>query len=270
MFPDVHSLLQRGPCVMHALSEGCEISIDPAERLHATMRVEMRSTGAGTTFVPASNRVFCQQLRAAHKVRTGIDPSEVKLAVADNSKDADDDLATGSSSANKSRTGVGLNPRLAWQNHKLKAFKQRVAPHRALTDQERAGFYANCKDEWESIMTPDEKKAWQLIDDAARIQRKTSIVAAESAQKKEFKPVWGAPITSSRFPVPMQHIVDMYKATSARDRSLAARHDPTLVIAGSSPSLVVEPDPALSSIFGCSHEKTYANSQCQRGFTPPL
>ena len=139
-FPNAHDMLERVPDVMHALAVSTPISIDPTERSHAQFRLDVRSTGKAANFTAAANRVWCEQLRAEHERRSGADPAKAPF-------DGHVPLPTPGSGGDvvaadqPPKRRKGGNARVQWQNFKLQQYKQRVAPSRALTDDELEAFY---------------------------------------------------------------------------------------------------------------------------------
>ena len=128
LYPTRHALLEHAPAVMRALDGGSEVCIDSTERLHASLRLELRSTGAASSFAVGANRLMCSQLRAAHQQLTECDPAVLPLP----------SLAEETVRPRSKSTGCGGNPKLEFRNHKLKTHKAMVAAEKPLTQHQLA------------------------------------------------------------------------------------------------------------------------------------
>lgn len=150
--PNLMLLLEIAPKIMKALDVGSQIAIDRTERSHASLRVDLRSTGVAANFADSVNRFFCQQLRAEHLAAGGEDPA-TKCRLESASSAAVLELPVPEPSAKRPRAGG--NPRQECFNFKFHAYKARVAPHRALTPDEMARFRDRFEVLWTEKMTPE-------------------------------------------------------------------------------------------------------------------
>ena len=91
------------------------------ERSHASMRLELRSTGSGKNATSCANRLLVQQAATQHESRWGSPLSALPR------KEQPDPPTK------KSRT-TGGSAFMEFRNHKMKTAKRLMAPHRRLTD----------------------------------------------------------------------------------------------------------------------------------------
>ena len=172
-FPTVSSLLQGGAAIVGVWSKTAYVSIDLCERFHAHMRLDLRSDTRARSFTRSSNRSFCEQVKAEHIRRGGLDPGCMTLRQL-----IGEDLATALKGVGRSKkeggspgaSGSGGNPRMAWRNHALAAFKQQIAPDRKLTPEELQQFEAESRRKWQKMATP-EVAAWRSVSEGQRLER---------------------------------------------------------------------------------------------------
>ena len=243
------------PHVLKSLSEGTRISIDFSERMHAQMRIDLRTTGRTRSATASTNRVLCQQVRAEHLRITGEDiahhaqlPSGGLAGVAPNAIVLHD----GPSRIPSVRGG---NPEMEWRNNKMAAFKQRRAPDRALTGDELLQFRQQCQ-KWHEV-TEVEKENWARIWRASLNGRRAAHAAAAPAvpHRADCKGLWGCAAKGP--PVSLASLVTEHKQTESSIRRCRAFNDPMLVVSSPMPPRVADVpkkdhDPVM---FGCAAEK---------------
>ena len=156
-----------GPKVMRAVSEGSEISVDKCERLHATMRADLRSTARAKNTTGTCNRVFCGQVRNSHMDRSGSDPVECppRPPAANGNGSASSEQAgnpEGVQVGHQAERRRGRRPRLAFQNSKLQSYKKVVSPNQPLSPEQLSRFYAQCAREWDELSEAGQEHWWHM------------------------------------------------------------------------------------------------------------
>ena len=125
----------------------------------------------------------------------------------------------------------GGNARVQWQNFKLQQYKQRVAPSRALTDDELEAFYRKCERQWTEAGM-EEKQAWTDIWKGRPAPEGQIVVQPEGLQQT-FQKVWALGEASRFLPVPAASLVEQHRQKTFRERRALAEHDPDLLVRSS-------------------------------------
>lgn len=241
--PNPSALREEAPAVLDALSLGTRLSIDFCERLHAQVRLDLRSSGRARSATASANRVICQQARKLHAQRTGVDPAKPQLAAgAKGTQSALAIVGSGTepeggvlvSASAKHAPKKGGNPFLEWRNSKLATFKTLRAPSRRLTSQELADFNEKCKREW-PLVSAKEREQWGMVwraSAAQRAQRRAEEASGtEKVQREDHEAsqvLWrgGDPL----WPIPLRGIVAEHQRTK-RGGGAKTFDDPALVVA---------------------------------------
>ena len=161
--PSAEALVGSAHLCVTPWAESVFLAIDSTERSHATMRLDVRSTGVARNFTQTSNRVMCQQLGAEHRRRDGEVPC-LKHWQAQGPPSPNDGqsaqalplVACGDEPTPKLRKRSGMNPYLEYLNHKMATFKSLFAPGRDLSQDERGKVLQTC--ERDSVAMSDVSK----------------------------------------------------------------------------------------------------------------
>ena len=244
----VEALLVLAPHIMRSLDAGSAIAIDLTERAHASLRVDLRSTGTAANFAAGINRFFCQQLRAEHQSRCGEDPAAAPPPLAG--------AGAAAQPPESKRRRVGGNARMECHNHKLRAHKQRVAPDRSLTAAELAEFEDKFNTQWNQ-MDLEEQAAWEMVWTGSKIQRRAEAVVARDAivQERGFSALWGASGAAAATPVPPAMLVDKHQHIPSAERRAMASRAPQQTVGNDCQELLPEETIRVHSLCGCVAEK---------------
>lgn len=255
---NVHSLMSEGAHILSALNAGSAISIDPTERLHAQLRVEIRSTGRGKSLTPCANRVLCQQTRAEHQRRFGTDVARASLVL--DREGNRTQIAPIADDPPPAPSGMrGGSARLSWQNHKLATLKRTRAADRPLSQEELSEFRLRCEEQWQAV-TPEEKEQWQLVwrgEQAQRLARRQAphgAIVDDNAGVPKAKPtnLWRSSTeASSTTLVPLESIVAEHQKADHSSRRSRARHDPALTVLDSAVGRRVSCSADMTALVGC-------------------
>lgn len=253
-YPGDEALLRSGSHLLKALADSPFISVDKSERLHASMRVDLRSTGRARCFTTSSDRIVCQEVRAEHQTRSGVDPSKA-LVSSGTSRRRGSEAASAVVDAKPDQRARATRggARMVWQNHKMSAFKAAVAPARPLTNTERKRVQDRCSEEWPALPA-EEKAMWEQIalgDRWAALSQAPPLAAGPPAP---FVPLWGqGPEADRGYAVPPSEIAAEWHRLGSDKRRRVVHEDPALRVAG-----VVEARSHGTShldIFGCGASK---------------
>lgn len=179
-YPSPADLMTHAPAVLETWARECILSIAHSERANALFRRACHSDTQGSSATYASNRVACQQLRAAFLDRGGKDPLKKPLV---------DKVAEPTSKSK--RTGVGGSAFLSFYNAKMRAFKQLRSPRRPMTDALRAEAHEAIGREWAEVKEdPERYRVWLEL----KRQGGSAALIADRGQHEAqiaFRPLWG-------------------------------------------------------------------------------
>ena len=164
--PDAPTVMHSGAKLVQAWAQGSYVGIDISERTHAKMWQSVKSGGRGRTFVSAANRLVCAELRETHMARGGRDPALLdvtSLEEAGRAQGASPETERGAAGAAGGRRNTsGLNPYLAYRNHRFHMSKVALRPGETMTPEAMQSLEANCSSDWAG-MTEAEKQPWVRI-----------------------------------------------------------------------------------------------------------
>lgn len=253
--PSVDSLLgAKGQTLLRAFGDTRFLAIDFSERAHAQQRLDLRSGGRARRFELSADRLLCQQVRAEHRRRSGVDPARAMPALADHETSSSNALAP-SRAQRLPQAKKGGNPKFLWLNHRRSVYKQLHSPDRPLSVEERRQMEHTLKQEWEG-MTTEERGHWSVIYQAQRWASRVASGPGELApHTQNFKSLWATGCENqSCCALPPSAIVaersrrrEVGQAMTAREEEAACR--------------VLAPVPARaartsgSTVFGCAANK---------------
>jgi len=237
LFPTEQALMRAAPHLAQALSSGAFHAIDFAERTHAQVRQDLKSSGRARNFSSSCSRVFCQQVAAAQEKRFGAHPGDVSLdtlAAPPPRPCSEGDCALVAAevgAAPKKAKKTGLSPKVEFQNSKLAAYKKLHAPHRALTEPELDAFYERSRSQW-AALSEAEQSSWDAIWRGGvrrRSVRSVQPVATGQSPALDQKPLWLA-AASKESPVHPEKLLEIHRSTSKAERRRGVSDDPDLLI----------------------------------------
>ena len=256
MYGSIEALLRRAPIFVPPWAETEFIAIDFAERSHATMRLDVRSTGPGRNFVHSANRIQAQQLLAEHLRRGGQEPSLAPL-LDKTSRPRGDSIVVASAQKPqpKKSSRAGLNPKMECQNHKLATYKQFFAADRTITTEERDKVFNNVASEW-NRMSAAQQKSWQVIYRSnCSVRAHGPLVATTVPEPKPFVGMWRDQISDINHIVPLHVLRSCHSEHSGEQRRSLAQYDPKLFVHGDVPRRVEKKGAGFCSVFGCHANK---------------
>ena len=220
--PTVAAVLNEGTHVLRAWNASVLLGIDAVERSHWALRLQLRTPVRARNATTSCNNVFLQEAAAEHFKRHGQQPSSAVGALTG-------PVAAAAAPAEPSRRGG--NSRFSFNNHRKAAYKQAVAPDRALTPVEMQDVQQRSAAEW-GCASPETKDHWEIVHQAAVVRRglRPLAVAAE-APPAVAKNLWGSPAAPNAL-VPASRVVEESKKSLFKERDKRANHEPTLFVEG--------------------------------------
>ena len=245
------------PKIMQAVSAG-GLSVDASERAHAHMRVDLRSTGPAKNVTGSCNRTFCQDVRAAHRDRTKVDPLVPPPPPALHARPRPRGARRGDP-AGRLVERRGGSARREWQNSTLRNFKATVSPNAPLTNEQLSTFYDTCRIEWAKVSHAARSNWRHLLQGtlADMGSRQDQIVP----QHTHVGPLWSACLEKHqhddvRAPVSLHRFCEAYTESSVREQQAKSQFDPDLFVDGTVRNRMVDvPHDMVRKLCGCSAKK---------------
>jgi hypothetical protein len=176
----------KGPTIIQAWATSSFVAIDLSERSHASMRVDLSTSGPGRSPTVSSNRCFCKSVHAAHVAVGGDNITASSVVQSTNVNTADQTVV---------RRTVGGNPWMHFYNSRMQSFKAMHAPNRRITAPEREKFDVLAMEAW-AVADAEEKALWADCHVAANLGRKAGALVARddpssSIDNDRFRGLWG-------------------------------------------------------------------------------